>query len=114
MVIAVRKDLKLPKGKMAAQVAHAAVELVLKTLKYEPELLKEWQEAGSKKVVVEVNSEEELWKLKEIAESEGIISTVVHDAGKTVVKEGTVTCIGFGPDKEERIDKITGNLKLVN
>lgn len=114
MVIAVRKDLKLPKGKMAAQVAHAAVELALKCLKYNPEILKEWQKNGSKKVVVAVENQEEVWKLKEKAENEGILSTVIHDAGKTVVEEGTLTCIGFGPDKAEKIDKITGNLKLIN
>ena len=48
-VILVRHDLKLPKGKLSAQVAHASVEAVLKS---EKDKVKEWRTSGQKKVVL--------------------------------------------------------------
>jgi PTH2 family peptidyl-tRNA hydrolase len=108
-VILVRKDLKLPKGKMAAQVSHASVEAVLKTDK---SLVKEWQSSGMEKVVVLVKDKEELYKYIQHAKDSGITTSVITDAGRTVVEPGTVTCGAIGPDEENRIDNITGSLKL--
>ncbi len=59
-VILIREDLKLPKGKMAAQSAHAAVEAVLKGDK---KVIKKWHQEGQKKVVLKVKNKEELFKL---------------------------------------------------
>ena len=42
-VILVRKDLKLPKGKMAAQVSHASVEA---TLKSDKKVVEQWRKQG--------------------------------------------------------------------
>lgn len=47
-------------------------------------------------------------KLKE----EKIPHFLVKDAGLTQVKPGTVTALGVGPIEENKIDKITGKLKL--
>ena len=113
MVICVRKDLKLPKGKLAVQVAHAAVSCAIKSMKYDKENFEEWFDSGQKKVAVWVENEEEIWQLKSKCEESGIISSIVFDAGRTVVKEGTLTCLGIGPGKESEIDKLTSELKLV-
>lgn len=110
MVIVVRKDIKMSIGKTCAQVAHAAVELSLKANK---EILKKWLEEGGKKVVLYVNSLEELLELKEKAERLGINNVLIIDRGLTEVKEGTITCLGLGPDEEEKIDKVTGHLPLL-
>ena len=59
-IIVARQDLKLPKGKLAAQVAHASVEAVLKC---DNDKVKEWREQGQKKVVLKVEGEKELVKL---------------------------------------------------
>lgn len=109
-VILVRKDLKLPKGKMSSQCAHAAVESVLKSKK---ELISKWRYLGSKKVILEVSDEKELFKYKSLAEDEGLTTAVITDAGRTVIAPGTVTCMAIGPDEEEKIDKITAKLKLI-
>jgi len=109
-VILVRHDLKLPKGKMSAQVGHAATEAVLKSHKDD---LSKWRSGGMKKVVLYVADEKELFKYKHEAEDSGIVTAVITDAGRTVVEPGTVTCIGIGPDSEEKIDKVTGHLKMV-
>ena len=108
-VILVRQDLKLDKGKMAAQVAHASVEATLRTDK---EIVKKWRNTGMKKVVLKVKDKEELMKYNQEAKDSKIKTALITDAGKTHIAPGTVTCLGIGPDDEEKIDKVTGNLKM--
>jgi len=107
-VILVRNDLKLPKGKLAVQVSHASVGALVKSHKDD---IEKWQMEGQKKVVLKVKNLEELLEYKNKAEDLGLVTALIEDAGKTVLKPGTITCLGIGPDKEERIDKVTGNLK---
>ena len=66
-----------------------------------------------KKAALKVENLDELLKYKQLAEDAGLITALIEDAGKTVVEPGTITCLGIGPDKEDKIDKITGSLKLV-
>ncbi len=108
-VILVRKDLKLPKGKMAAQVAHASLEAALKT---DRRKVDSWREEGGKKVVLEVNDEKELLKFKDLIEDEGLKTALITDAGHTVVDPGTITCLGVEPCAENKIDIVTGKLKM--
>lgn len=109
-VILVRKDLKLPKGKLAAQVAHASVDAALKT---DRRLLDLWRAQGMKKVVLEVADEKELRIYERQARDEGLKVALITDAGRTVLEPGTTTCLGIGPDSESRIDRITGKLKVL-
>ncbi len=109
-VILVRQDLKLPKGKMAVQSSHASVGALLKSHKDD---IEKWQSQGMKKIVLKVKDEQELIEYKKKAEDIGLVVSLIEDAGKTTVKPGTRTCLGIGPDKSEKIDKITGNLKIV-
>ena len=110
LVVLVRQDLKLPKGKLAAQCSHASVDVVIKSGRKMVEL---WKKEGGKKVVLKVADEKELFKYMSMLENEGIKVALIRDAGHTVVEPGTVTCLGVGPDNEEKIDKITGKLKMV-
>ena len=109
-VILVRQDLKLPKGKLAAQVAHASVEAVLKS---DENLVKAWRSEGMAKIVVKVKDDKELVKYFQQAKDEGLTASLITDAGKTVVAPGTKTCAAIGPDKEDKIDAITEGLKLL-
>jgi PTH2 family peptidyl-tRNA hydrolase len=109
-VILVRTDLKLPKGKMAAQCAHASVEAVFNSDK---DKVDEWRESGQKKVVLKVADEKELLKYLQMAKEAGLKTALITDAGKTVIAPGTKTCVGIGPDSEEEIDSVTGKLKMV-
>lgn len=108
--ILVRADLKLPKGKMSAQAAHASVEAVLKSSK---DLIKLWRDEGMAKIVLKVADEKELYKFVQIAKDDGLVTAVITDAGKTVIAPGTVTCAAIGPDKEELVDSIVKDLKLM-
>ncbi|MEK6887101.1 MAG: peptidyl-tRNA hydrolase Pth2 [Nanoarchaeota archaeon] len=109
-VIIVRQDLNLPKGKMAAQCAHAAVDAEIKSPRKKVE---EWLNEGMKKIVLKVKDLAELKKLERLARAEKLVVSVIVDAGLTTVEPGTVTCMGIGPDEETKIDKITGKLKMV-
>ncbi len=109
-VILVRVDLKMPKGKLAAQVAHASVDAVGKT---DRRTLDEWKAGGSKKVVLKVADEKELLDFENIARTAGIKAALIRDAGRTVLEPGTITCLAIGPDYESRIDRITGSLKVL-
>ena len=109
-VILVRMDLKLSKGKMAAQVSHASVEALLKSHK---DYISEWRNQGMKKVVLKVSDEKELLDFKKKAEDANLACALVIDAGRTEIEPGTLTCLGIGPDKAEKIDPITGKLRMV-
>ena len=109
-VIVVRDDLKMSKGKIAAQVSHASVDCLLKSHK---DLIAEWRSQGMKKIVLKAENVEEMMKYKKDAEEAKLSTCVIRDAGHTEVKPGTITCIGIGPDEERKIDKITGNLPML-
>lgn len=109
-VILVRTDLKMGKGKIATQVAHAAVG-VLKFV--DVEKIKKWEKEGSKKIVLKVKDEKELLEIYKKVKKEKIPCFLVKDAGLTQLKPGTITALGIGPVEEEKIDKISGNLKLL-
>ena len=108
-IILVRKDLKLSKGKLAIQVAHASTEAVLKSDKKK---INEWR-TFSKKVVLEVNDEKDLFNYKKEAEKLKLVTALIKDAGLTEIPPGTITCLAIGPDDEKKIDKITGKLKTL-
>ncbi|MBE28428.1 MAG: aminoacyl-tRNA hydrolase [Euryarchaeota archaeon] len=112
LVIIVRTDLGLSKGKMAAQVSHAAVNCALNSKKSDLSNFNKWFNEGQKKVVVKASGEAELRKLQQHAREVGLISSLITDAGLTEVPPGTVTCIGIGPSSDSAIDPITGNYSL--
>jgi len=113
MVIAVRADLKMSKGKTAAQVAHAAVNCALASKKHNPEAMDKWMFNAYPKIVLKLKDEEELFQIKSFADAAGLVNSVITDAGHTEIPPGTVTCIGIGPDSSAKIDKVTGELPIL-
>jgi PTH2 family peptidyl-tRNA hydrolase len=111
-VIIIRTDLDMGKGKIAAQVGHACVLGAEHVRKSNPEWFSEWWE-GQEKIVLKVSSLKELEQIKQITIELGIPWSEVTDAGHTQIAPGTVTCISLGPAPEEKIDKVTGDLKLL-
>ena len=107
-VILVRQDLKLPKGKLAAQVAHASLEAALKT---NSRKRNNWRAEGGKKIVLKVRDLKELLEFQK--KTKTFKTALITDAGYTTLKPGTTTCLGIGPEKEEKIDRITGHLKML-
>lgn len=109
-VILVRMDLKMDKGKLAVQVAHASLDAALKSDK---KMLEDWRKQGMRKIALKVNSLKELLQFKRMAEDMGLKTALITDAGKTFFTEPTTTCLGIGPEDEEKIDAITGKLKML-
>jgi len=113
MVIVARKDLDLSKGKLAAQVGHAAVECTLKAMRYSRDDLDTWLAQGQMKAVLKVQSEKDFFPIKQAAERAGLTTSLITDAGHTEIPAGTVTVLGIGPGPETAIDKVTGHLSLL-
>ncbi|KAK0079797.1 hypothetical protein PV325_000816 [Microctonus aethiopoides] len=111
MVLVIRNDLKMGKGKIAAQCAHAAVANYKSARKY-PKLLAAWEDCGQKKIAVKVDNVEELKNISKKAKAAGLISHIIQDAGRTQIAAGSQTVCGIGPGPAELIDKVTGHLKL--
>ncbi len=109
-VIVVREDLKLSRGKLAVQVAHAAI---IGYERADKSIVEAWKLQGQKKIVLKVPDLRKLMEIKEKAERLGLPTGVVVDAGLTEVPPGTVTAIVIGPDEAKKIDKVTGNLPLL-
>jgi PTH2 family peptidyl-tRNA hydrolase len=112
-VILVRKDLKLTKGKLAVQVAHASLCSALKVKQINPKLFDEWLNFGQKKVVLKVEDEAELHEFQKKSASMRIPNELIRDAGLTQLPPGTTTVLGIGPDEDEKIDAIVGKLSLL-
>jgi PTH2 family peptidyl-tRNA hydrolase len=135
-VIVMRKDLNMRKGKMVSQGAHASlgavlammsreettresggipwemVEYKVRALKNSP--LEQWISGIFTKITVGVDSLEELEMIYNKAKEAGIPTVMITDAGFTEFKGvPTVTCIAVGPYWSEKIDSITGHLKLL-
>ena len=114
MVIIVRKDLKMSVGKTSAQVAHAALGAYKLSLTKNNDKVKNWENfSGQAKIVLGVENEKELYEIKDKADKNGLITCLIHDAGRTEVSPNTATCCAIGPDTIQKIDEITGKLKLL-
>ncbi len=109
-VILVREDLKMPKGKMAAQCAHAAVDA---TLYSDSDIVDEWRSEGAMKVVLKVKDLDELLEYHRKAKRGKFTTAMIKDAGRTVFKTPTITCLAIGPDDDNKLDLLIGKLKLM-
>ncbi|KAF5272005.1 hypothetical protein FQR65_LT04986 [Abscondita terminalis] len=112
LILAVRNDLKMQKGKVGAQCGHASVAAYAKAMKLKPQTLARWMQFGGTKITVRIDSEDELLQLDKVAKSNDVLSSIVRDAGQTQVAPGTRTVIAIGPAPKSELDKITGHLKL--
>jgi len=107
------------KGKMVAQGAHAAVINVTNILqtdmwKRKQEALRIWVLEGQRKICVGVETLDELIELRDRGFEAGICVTMITDRGDTEFHgASTVTCLALGPDTDENLDPITGDLKLL-
>ncbi len=112
-VIIVRKDLKMGSGKVAAQVAHAAILSSEKARNKNIEWFNGWFNLGQPKIILKVNSLEELERINKLGQFNNLPTAIVRDAGLTQLEAGTATCVGIGPAPDYLIDRITGGLKLL-
>lgn len=108
--IILRKDIDLGKGKLVSQALHAAIGAMRKV---DNEVLAKWESEGSKKIVLKIKDIGEMKDIENKLKKAKMPYFLVKDAGRTQVKSGTITALGIGPVEENKIDKITGKLKLL-
>ena len=113
MVIVVRTDIKMSKGKVAAQAGHAAVSASEYARKNRPEWWTPWINEGQCKIAVKAKSEPEILELERKARNAGLPVALIVDRGLTEIPPNTVTCLGIGPAPANKVDAITGQLSLL-
>ena len=113
LVIVIRTDIKMSKGKVAAQAGHAAVSASEYARKNRPEWWNPWIMEGQRKIAVKANSEDEILMLERKARNEGLPVAMIVDRGLTEIPPNTITCLGIGPAPANKVDTVTGNLKLL-
>ena len=135
-MIVMRRDLKMRKGKIAAQAGHACVEAVLMALAREgrldqvrvtpsgnwvyldegdmaPTPLADWFDAGVAKVCVYVDGEDALLDIAAQGRERGFVCALVQDAGLMEFHgETTYTRLAFEPLRADQVDPATGDLPL--
>lgn len=128
-VLVVRADLKMPKGKIAAQCAHASMKIFFDrgsvTLPFgegghprlECEITQDmmaWIQGEFTKTVLKVNSEEELTKIYNDAVELNLPCALIIDNGRTCFDGNkTPTVVAIGPVKVELVDPLTRHLSLL-
>ena len=138
-IIVMRTDLKMRKGKMIAQGAHASMKVLLDAMIPDREKVAEfwgnttdpanqtldveatfrgaaadWILGLFTKVCVRVDSEEALDEVYANAVGAGLPCAMIVDAGKTEFNGvPTKTCCAIGPALPGELHPVTGHLKLL-
>ncbi|CAD7940566.1 unnamed protein product [Amoebophrya sp. A25] len=115
MVLVVRQDLGMQKGKIAAQCGHAVLGAYQKAMSSEAGRgrVRQWERFGQAKIALKCNTEEEMQNLERSAKKQGLCTYVVHDAGRTQIAAGSATVLAVGPAPASQVDQVTGGLKLL-
>lgn len=113
LVLVVRQDLKMEKGKIAAQCGHATLAAYKYNQTKNPELLRHWERRGQAKVVVKAPSKEVFDEVQRQARAKGVFAYAIQDAGRTQVEPGSRTVLAVGPAPLAEVDALTRHLKLL-
>ena len=113
MVLCVNMELKMGKGKVAAQCGHAAVGCYKRALRLCPNGVKAWEYTGCAKIAVKCPTEAEMGEIQSRAAQVGIPTYLVEDAGRTQIAAGSRTVVGLGPAPVRVFEGITSHLKLM-
>lgn len=120
IVLLVRDDLKMDRGKVAVQCSHAA--LLLYTLPSSSSTAfsshplsrdvarwrSAWQAEGHPTLPLRVPDLDSMHALAHEAQQRGLPTAIVRDAGRTQVRSGSETVLGIGPAEGRVIDEICG------
>lgn len=113
LVVVIRDDLHMSPGKLAVQVAHAAVSCAVEAKAKRADWFASWYREGQRKVVLRAKDLDELRVLEAKAARAGLPRAMITDAGLTELPPETTTCLGVGPAPAGSIDPVTGALPLV-
>jgi PTH2 family peptidyl-tRNA hydrolase len=124
-VIVIRRDLRMRRGKEIAQGAHASMAWLRQRIMPHltpagradqvrfSEAERVWLDVSMRKVTVKVASEQELLDVYGKALAAGLVVELITDRGLTEFGGvPTRTCLAVGPDYDDLIDPVTGDLEL--
>ncbi len=110
LVIFMRTDLNMGRGKIAVQAGHAVALTMFRT---DAEISELWLVNNQVKIVLAVNTLEELLLVEETAIRNKLPCQIVQDAGRTEVDSGTITCLAVGIESRRRLLKLTEGWKAL-
>ncbi|KAL7908115.1 peptidyl-tRNA hydrolase PTH2 domain-containing protein [Trichoderma velutinum] len=118
LVLVVRTDLGMTKGKIAAQCSHATLACYKALARADPasaerKVLARWERFGQAKIALQIKGQAEMLELRGKARAMGLTAEVIQDAGRTQIEAGSMTVLGVGPGPKSLVDKVTGELKLL-
>ncbi|KAH6561206.1 peptidyl-tRNA hydrolase [Batrachochytrium salamandrivorans] len=115
MVLLVRTDLEMTKGKAAAQCCHAALAVYQNAQEKSTktrEWIKAWRKYGQAKITLKCPDEATMLAIQAEARILGLPAKSICDAGKTQIKAGSRTVLAIGPAPADLIDKVSGKCRL--
>ncbi|CDF41279.1 Peptidyl-tRNA hydrolase 2, mitochondrial [Chondrus crispus] len=113
LVLCVRTDLKMSKGKIAAQVGHATIGAYKRAETRNPTALRIWEHNAQPKIALQVSSRHQAEALDREARRRGLVTYMVHDAGRTQIAAGSLTVLAVGPGPDSLVNQVTGSLRLL-
>ena len=111
LVLLVRDDLKMSKGKIVAQCGHAICSAICSS--DNKSKIDIWREMGETIIALRVPNLITMCMIMDIANRKGVVNGTITDAGLTEVSPNTITVGYLGPDLNEKIDKLSGQLRLL-
>ncbi|XP_015380216.1 PREDICTED: peptidyl-tRNA hydrolase 2, mitochondrial-like isoform X1 [Diuraphis noxia] len=112
MALLVRHDLKMGKGKVAAQCSHAIVHCYEESLRLKPREINSWESNNKPVDIFKIADEKTMLEFQQLAIEKGFTTYVVVDAGRTQVAPRSKTVMAIGPVEREEIDLFTQNLEV--
>lgn len=109
LAVIFRADLDMPRGKSEVQFGHA---MWLLRTSYDGVVFVDYDRGSHLKLSMEVDNLHDLEKIVARAELRGVPCVTVTDAGRTVFKERTVTCIGLGPMNKTDCNALTRHARM--
>jgi len=112
LVLVVRNDLRMGRGKVAAQCSHATLACFQKSLEKIPHIVDTWFAGGQAKVVCRCDSADDLEYLRREAKDRGLTTCLIRDADRTRIEAGCRTVLGIGPAPSRLVNDIIRHLRL--
>jgi len=118
MMLLVRTDLGMKKGKAMSQATHAGCGIYKNIIagqftEQQLEWVREWEEDGAAKIALRAPTEQDIDKLVEEAGKLGVPTYVQVDAGLTQVAPNSKTCLAVGPAPTHLTTQLCGAYKLM-
>lgn len=108
--IIINNEIKMDCGKKCSQAAHASVSVLEKI---DSKTIENWKQQGMKKIVLKINSTQELIKKFQELKNKKLPVSLITDAGKTQIPSGSKTAFACGPIEQEQGEQYFKELKLL-